>query len=128
VPTEPGRAQAARELVDWGYAAWDSREWLKAGAVLGEIRVQQGSDRSLSVTVSRDFRLTSLKGHAPSVRTRIVYDGPLVAPVAKGAPVGGLEVTVDGGEPYVLPLVAAKAVERAGPIDRLVNGLLGLWS
>lgn len=128
VPTEPGRAQAARTLVEWGYAAWDSRPWLKAGDVLGEVRVQQGTERSLPVTVPRAFRLTALKGQPGTVRARIVYDGPLVAPIAKGAPVGRLEATVDGGDRYVLPLVAGQAVERAGPIDRLVNGLLGLWS
>lgn len=128
VPTEPGRARAARDLVEWGYAAWDSRDWLKPGDRLGEVRIQQGAARSVPVTVPRAFRLTTIKGHAPVVRTRIVYSGPLVAPVAKGAPVGGLEVTVDGNERYILPLVATQAVDRAGPFDRLVNGLLGLWS
>lgn len=126
--TEPARAQAARELVEWGYSAWDSRAWLKPGDIVGEVRVQQGERRTIPVTVPRAFRVTVGKGQSPSVAARIVYSGPLVAPIAKGAPVGGLEVTADGGGRYVLPLVAARAVGQAGPFDRMVNGLLGLWS
>lgn len=127
VQTEPARAQAAKALVEWGYAQWEAREWLHPGMVLGAVRVQQGDARSVPVTVPRDFRLAVPDGAQGRVTARIVYDGPLVAPVTKGAPVGGLELTVDGAPPYVLPLVAAQPVGPAGPFDRLVNGLLGLW-
>ncbi|MFM2274070.1 MAG: hypothetical protein RL702_3135, partial [Pseudomonadota bacterium] len=60
------------------------------------------------------------------VSTRIVYSGPLVAPLAKGATVAGLEVRIDGRPPHYLPLVTAEAVGKAGPFDRIVNSLLGL--
>ena len=67
------------------------------------------------------------RGTQPAVATRIVYDGPVRAPIAQGAQVAGLEVRIEGRTPHYLPLVAAEAVHPAGPIDRLVNGLLGVF-
>lgn len=126
VDTEPGRAQAAKALAEWGFAAWDSRTWLRPGTVLGSVRVQQGVARSLPVTVPHGYALSFARGAPPQVSARIIYDGPLRAPIAKGTPVGRLEVRIAEQAPYTLPLVATRAVERAGPIDRLANGLLGL--
>ncbi|HNJ48466.1 MAG TPA: D-alanyl-D-alanine carboxypeptidase, partial [Novosphingobium sp.] len=68
------------------------------------------------------------KGFDAKVGARVVYRGPLRAPIAKGAQVAGLEVTIEGQPVHYLPLVAAETVDRAGPIDRIVNGLLGLVS
>lgn len=125
-PTEAARANAARDLAEWGYSAWDSRAFLSPDWVVGSVAVQGGDDRSVPVVVARPFALTTRKGERPAVSARIVYTGPIRAPIAKGQPVGGLEVTVAGEKaPHYLPLIASQAVGRAGPIDRLVNGLLG---
>ncbi len=59
-------------------------------------------------------------------RLRIVYRGPLVAPIASGQPVAELEVAVPGFAPSRVVLAAAQAVGEAGPLDRLWNGLMGL--
>lgn len=126
VPSYAGRADAARALAEWGYAAWDSRPFVSQGQVVGRARVQGGDDRAVPLALARPFSLTVPKGTQPRVTTRIVYDGPVPAPIDKGKPLGALEVRMDGQPVHYLPLVAAGAVGRAGPIDRLVNGLLGL--
>lgn len=126
--TETDRANAARDLAEWGYAAWDSRAWLAAGAVVGAARVQHGAARTVPLAVPRAIAWTAPKGTAKQVRGEIVYDGPLQAPLAKGQQVARLKVeTADGGQ-YDVPLVTARAVAAAGPIDRIINGLLGLLS
>ncbi len=124
-PTEADRARAAREVAEWGYAAWDSRPFLTPDWTVGAVRVQGGDARSVPVAVAQPFALAVPKGHRPRVSARIVYTGPVRAPVGKGQLVGGLEVQIDGQPPHYLPLVAREAVGKAGPIDRLVNGLLG---
>lgn len=124
--TDTDRANAARALAEWGYSAWDSRPLGKAGAVVGEARVQQGADRRVPLALARDFTLAVPRGTSPRVTARIVYDGPVRAPIAKGAPLGGLEVRIAGQVPHYLPLVAARAVPAAGPFDRVANALLGL--
>lgn len=124
-PTEADRARAARDIAEWGYAAWDGRPFLSADWVVGAVRVQGGDARSVPVAVARPFALSVPKGSQPKVTARIAYRGPVRAPIAAGQLVGGLEVRIEGQLPHYLPLVACRAVAKAGPIDRLVNGLLG---
>ncbi len=124
--SEPERAQAAKALAEWGYSAWDSRALGEGGQVIGAARVQGGDARSVPLALERRFALTVPKGSHPAVTTRIVYRGPLQAPLAKGAQVAGLEVQIAGQPVHYLPLVAAHSVGAAGPFDRLANGLLGL--
>ncbi|HVR89663.1 MAG TPA: D-alanyl-D-alanine carboxypeptidase family protein [Novosphingobium sp.] len=122
------RANAARELLEWGFAAWDSRPLVGTGQRVGEAQVQGGDVRHVALIAPRSFALALPKGQYPNVTTRIRYNGPLKAPIAKGATVAGLEVEIDGQPPHTLPLVAASGVGTAGPLDRLVNGLAGLFS
>lgn len=126
-PDEASRAQAARQLAEWGFAAWDSRPLVRAGQVVGSALVQQGDARAVGLAPLRDWRVAVPKGGKAAVATRIVYRGPLIAPLAKGQVVAGLEVTVAGQPPHDIPLATTAAVNSAGPFDRLVNGLLGLW-
>ena len=125
--SEPQRAQASKALAEWGYSAWDSRPLGDAGMVVGQARVQQGAARRVPLALMRKFSLAVPKGTNPAVTTRIVYTGPLQAPIPKGALVAGLEVQIAGQPVHYLPLVAAQEVGKAGPFDRLVNGLLGAF-
>ena len=50
----------------------------------------------------------------------------LLASLTKGQHVARLVVHVAGQPDHVLPLITLGAVEPAGPIDRIANGLLGL--
>lgn len=124
--TEPARASAARALAEWGYAEWDSRPFVSAGQVVGQARVQDGDARRVPLAVPRRFAISVPKGSHPQVTTRLVYTGPLRAPIARGTHVAGLEVAIAGRPRHYLPLVAARDVGKAGPFDRIVNGLLGL--
>ncbi|HEX4848183.1 MAG TPA: D-alanyl-D-alanine carboxypeptidase family protein [Novosphingobium sp.] len=126
VPSEAGRAAAARDLVEWGYGAWDSRPLLSPGWVVGAVKVQDGAAREVPVTVPRGFSLAVPKGTRPRIQGTIVYQGPVRAPVAKGAPIATLEIMIEGQPVYRLPLIAAQPVSKAGPIDRIINALLGL--
>jgi D-alanyl-D-alanine carboxypeptidase (penicillin-binding protein 5/6) len=54
---------------------------------------------------------------------RIAYTGPLKAPIAKGAQVAELVVTMPDGRSQRMPLVAGEAVEEAGFFGRFWLGL-----
>ena len=126
-PTEPGRAAAAKAMAEWGYGAWHSLAFLAPGYVVGAAQVQNGARRAVPLTVPRAYSLALPNGAAGRVSGRIIYDGPLLAPIAKGQQVALLEVGLPGQPRHTLPLVAASAVTVAGPFDRIANALLGLW-
>ena len=125
-PSEAARAQASRALAEWGYRAWDSHAFLTAGYVVGAARVQGGAAREVQLAVPRGFALAVPHGTQPGVSGRIVYQGPLRAPLAMGQQVARLEISVPGQPSHYLPLVTTHAVGPAGTIDRIMGGLLGL--
>ena len=124
--TEPSRAKAAKALAEWGYRAWSSHTFLTPGFVIGTAQVQGGTTRKVALGVPRAFGLSLPNGSAAQISGRIIYAGPLLAPLRKGQQVGKLEVQIEGQPSHTLPLVTLSAVGAAGPIDRIANGLLGL--
>lgn len=125
--SEAARATTARDLIEWGFADWQSRPLAPAGFTIGVARVQDGVDRVVPLSLATPLSVAIPPGGRARISTWIVYPGPLVAPIAKGARIATLEIRIDGGPPASFPLVAAITVNRAGPFDRLRNGLLGLF-
>ena len=126
-PGETERAKAAARLAEWGYTNWESRPFLAPDWKLGSARVQNGAERQVALAVERNATLALPRGSATKVSARITYAGPLRAPIARGAQVAQLEILLDGRPSHHLPLVAMRSVAKAGPIDRVTNGLLGLF-
>ena len=127
-PTEPGRAAAARNLIEWGFAAFQSKPFLTPDWIVGAVKVQNGDAREVPVAVPHAYSIATIKRLPSQVSARIVYDGPVRAPITKGAPIARLVVSGAGLPDHSIPLVATASVSRAGPIDRLVNALLGLFA
>lgn len=130
-PTPAARAQASRDLVEWGFAEWTLHRVLNAGETVGTARVQGGAAISVPLVATRAVSLTLARGAAVPARPvpgRIVYTGPLKAPIRAGTVVAALLVEQPGLPIQRVPLSAASNVAPAGVIDRLRNGLIGLWS
>ncbi len=126
--SEEERTAASRALLEWGFTAWRSQPLFARGALVGEAWVQGGDARRVGLLAPRAISTVLPSGTGKLADLSIVYRGPLVAPLAKGAQVAELEIRVDGLPPSRLPLVAADSVGKAGPLDRLWNGLMGLFS
>lgn len=124
--SEASRAQAARELLEWGFAAWVSRPLFGKGTVVAQAAVQDGKARSVSLVAPALLNVSVPRGTRPKVSLTLRYRGPIIAPLAKGATVGELDVALDGRTAARVPLIAGRDVAKAGPFDRLVNGLAGL--
>lgn len=121
------RAEVSRDLLEWGFSAWKARPLFGARATIGEARVQGGNARHVPLVAAMPVYASLPQGRDEPVSLRIVYDGPLVAPIAAGAEVGELEISVGSAEPGLVPLYAGDAVGKAGPLDRLWNGLMNLF-
>ncbi len=126
--SEAERADASRALLEWGFAAWQTRPLFAAGAVVAQARVQGGDARRVALTSPLAIYATLPRENPGKLALRVLYDGPIIAPIAKGAKVAELEI--DSGDAPVsrVPLYARSAVGKAGLFDRLWNGLAGLFS
>ena len=127
--SEAERARAGRVLLEWGFADWVNRPLFASGAVIGKARVQDGTARHVKIVAQSAVSIAIPKDRENQPYSLVIrYDGPLIAPIAKGQRIARLEVRGDGIRQLDVPLHAAEAIGRAGPLDRLWNGLMGLVS
>jgi serine-type D-Ala-D-Ala carboxypeptidase (penicillin-binding protein 5/6) len=124
--SEAQRAAASRALIEWGYGVWRGEPLFPAGAIVGEARVQRGDALSVRLATSHAVGAVSPRGSEGPLALKLRYGGPIVAPIRRGQEVARLVIRNRDGVESTVPLVAAEAVGRAGPLDRLRNGLYGL--
>ncbi|SFR80792.1 D-alanyl-D-alanine carboxypeptidase family protein [Sphingomonas jatrophae] len=121
------RIEQSVAFMNWGFSAWSAKPLAKAGARVQTAEVQQGDAREVSLVAPRDLSVTVPAGLGTDLKTEVVYQGPLKAPIAKGAHVADLVVTLPDMPPQRLPLVAGDAVETAGFFGRVMAGLRWLF-
>lgn len=122
------RAKAARALMEWGFDQWASAPLLAQGQTLGHAQVQGGTSDSVDLTTPRALTATLPKGTREKVAMHITYDGPIKAPIAKGAEIARLEVKVGQDAPITVPLIAGADVPAGGWAERLWHGFRQLFA
>lgn len=122
-----GRAQEAVRFMNWGFGAWKSRPLVKKGRHVGDVAVQGGGSSEVGVVAPRDLAATIAAGTSPEMQGRIVYQGPVKAPIKAGDHIADLVVDSPGMPQQVLPLVAEADVGEAGFFRRIWLGLFGLF-
>jgi D-alanyl-D-alanine carboxypeptidase (penicillin-binding protein 5/6) len=125
--SERERTEESVRLLDWGFRAWQARPIAKKGVVLGQAKVQGGWARSVDLVVPHDLSATIPAAANGTLSGRIVYDGPIKAPIAQGQEIARLVVDAGDGVAQSLPLVAGKEVAQAGFFGRLWTGFLSLF-
>jgi D-alanyl-D-alanine carboxypeptidase (penicillin-binding protein 5/6) len=118
------RAEEARKLLEWGFAGFEKTELFAADAVVGEIGVYGGDIGSVAVKAKEPIAAVLPKDGEVKISARIVYDGPIAAPVEAGAPIGVLKVFVDDFPSQETQLYATEAV-AVGPLHRRAADAVG---
>ncbi len=120
------RIEESVKFMDWGFRAWQSRALFQQNARIGEAEVQLGSANSVGLVAPRNLAATIPAGAGTRLRAKIVYQGPIKAPIAQGQHIADLVVEADGVPAMTMPLVAESEVTEAGFFGRIWNGLKSL--
>jgi D-alanyl-D-alanine carboxypeptidase (penicillin-binding protein 5/6) len=121
------RIEESVKFMDWGFRAWKSQPLFNQGEKVANAQVQQGGDDEVALVAPRGIAVTLPAGAAANIRVKVVYNGPIKAPIAKGQHVADLVVSTPDTPPQTMPLVAAEAVGEAGFFGRIWNGLTSLF-
>jgi D-alanyl-D-alanine carboxypeptidase (penicillin-binding protein 5/6) len=122
--TAKDRAAESRKLLDWGFRAFESQQLFAEGQVVGEAQVFGGNRRSLPLVSKKPVRVLVPRGDGERVTARIIYTGPLKAPVQKGAEVARLQVNRGDMQALEMPLYANEDVQEGTLSQRALDGLL----
>jgi D-alanyl-D-alanine carboxypeptidase (penicillin-binding protein 5/6) len=123
------RIEESVKFMDWGFRSWKSQPLFAKGKRVGEAQVQLGSEDKVGLVAPRDLAVTLPAGLASgNMRVKIVYDGPVKAPIKQGQHVANLVVQTGDTAPQTMPLIAAEAVEEAGFFGRLWAGIASLFA
>jgi D-alanyl-D-alanine carboxypeptidase (penicillin-binding protein 5/6) len=118
------RAIEARKLLDYGFRAFEARQLFAEGETVGEAQVYGGEQRSLPLVSPKPVRVLVPRGSRDRLTARIVYTGPLQAPIRKGTEVARLQVTRDETQALEMPLYAGEDVGVGSISQRAWDGFL----
>ena len=122
------RISESVRMMEWGFNAWKAQPLFKAGETVAEAQVQGGGEETVPLAAPRDLAVTlPATTSIGNINVKVVYDGPLKAPIEKGQQVAQLVVSTPDTPPQTMPLVAAEAVGEAGFFGRIWAGLMSLF-
>jgi D-alanyl-D-alanine carboxypeptidase (penicillin-binding protein 5/6) len=112
------RGEETRKLLEWGFKGFESRPLFADGQTIGDARLYGGARGRVPLIAGGSVSLLVPRNSSERVLARLVYQGPVRAPIEKGQQIGQLRVW--RGEKVVLevPLQASEAVGRGSLSQR----------
>jgi D-alanyl-D-alanine carboxypeptidase (penicillin-binding protein 5/6) len=117
------RADEAKKLLEFGFHGFEAKVLFAEGQTIGEAKVFGGNSSYVPlIAPSGIIRVMMPRNTNERLLARIVYTGPVPAPVAKGQPIGKLKVWRGDNLALEVPLQAADDVGRGSMSQRAVDG------
>jgi D-alanyl-D-alanine carboxypeptidase (penicillin-binding protein 5/6) len=121
------RIDESVKFMDWGFRAWRSQPLFAKGRKIAEAQVQLGDSATVGLVAPRNLAVTLPGTAGRDIRVRVVYQGPVKAPIRAGQHIADLVVSTPDTPPQSMPLVAETAVDEAGFFGRIWAGLASLF-
>jgi D-alanyl-D-alanine carboxypeptidase (penicillin-binding protein 5/6) len=116
------RASEARKMLEWGFRNFETRTLFAAEQPVGYAKVFGGESRSVKLTSSEPVKVMVRKNGNDKLIARIVYSGPVEAPIESGQRVGLVKVWRGAKLAMEAPVYAAEPVARGSTVQRAIDG------
>ncbi|MGC1466846.1 MAG: D-alanyl-D-alanine carboxypeptidase, partial [Pseudolabrys sp.] len=123
--TPKERAEEGKKLLEWGFRNFEMRPLFAEGQTVGEAKVF-GGDKGYVPLVSPAVQVMVPKAGGERITARIIYTGPLPAPVQKGLNVGTLKVWRNDTLVLEVPLKTSEAIGRGSVTQRAFDSVTEL--
>lgn len=125
------REQEAENILDWAYGSFRPRILFENDVIVGEARVFGGESTYVPLAGKGSISVLVPNGADEKIRAKVIYEGPVKAPVEKGQKIGYIEISRDEIRVQETPLYATIDVPVGGMARRAVDGaqelLFGYW-
>ncbi|HHV66338.1 D-alanyl-D-alanine carboxypeptidase family protein [Brucella intermedia] len=120
------REEEAKRLLQWGMTAFDDVLLYPANEIVGEAQVFGGTLAHVPLKVKDRVELLLPKNGRDRLKARIVYKGPLDAPVADDQQVGVLQLELNGSILRDVPVFTAQSVDEGSLSKRALGAAMEL--
>lgn len=116
------RASEARKLLEWGFRNFEKKPLFAANQTIGQAKVFGGSASSIALYSPQTVGVMVQKNSSDKVVARIVYQGPVRAPVRPGQQIGILRVMRGNNIALETPLYTNDSVGTGSLAARAIDG------
>src|SRR5262245_52346005 len=116
------RAAEAKKMLEWGFRNFETRTLFAADQMLGYARVFGGATRSVKLMSPEPVKVMVSKHGGEKLIARVVYNGPVQAPVTAGQRVGVVRVWRGPNVAMEAPVYAAEPVAVGSTMRRAIDG------
>jgi D-alanyl-D-alanine carboxypeptidase (penicillin-binding protein 5/6) len=120
------RATEAKKMLEWGFRNFEVRTVFAENQTIGYAKVFGGDSRSVALASQEPVKVMVQKNGNDKLVARIVYSGPVRAPIEAGQKVGAVRVWRGGNIAVETPVYATEAIGRGSTIRRAVDGVTEL--
>lgn len=120
------RAQESLKLLNFGFQFYDAVQLYAKDQAVSNLKIWKGTEKTLKAGFTSDFILAVPKGYAPRIKTELISQQPMMAPVTQGQVVGTMKVSLDGKPFGDYPVVAIEGVPLANFFGRSID-TVRLW-
>jgi serine-type D-Ala-D-Ala carboxypeptidase (penicillin-binding protein 5/6) len=117
------RASEAKKMLEWGYRNFEVRTLFAAEQPVGYAKVFGGESRSVKLASPEPIKVMVQKNGTDKLIARVIYNGPVRAPIEAGQPVGIIRVWRGTNIAMEAPVYAAEAVGKGSTMRRAIDGV-----
>ena len=121
--TKNSRSRESSKLLTYGLTNFDLVEISKKNEPLSSIDVWLGKDQTVKVYTKENIYKTIKKGQKKKLKAKIIYDGPIEAPIKKDQKLAKLKIIYDDELIDEYELLALEEVKKVNIFSRLLKSL-----
>jgi D-alanyl-D-alanine carboxypeptidase (penicillin-binding protein 5/6) len=116
------RASEAKKILEWGFRNFEARKLFDADQQIGYAKVFGGESRSVNLAAKEPVKVMVQKNGTDKLIARVVYNGPVRAPIEAGQQVGLIKVWRGANIAVEAPVYAAESIATGSTMRRALDG------
>ena len=117
------RSKESQKLLTWGLTNYDTIQIAKKGNNFTELDVWLGQDEKVGVYSNTNIYKTVKKARFKKLEAKVLYEGPIEAPIKKDEVIAKLIINYDGEILSEHDLLASKSVKKNNIISRILKSI-----
>jgi serine-type D-Ala-D-Ala carboxypeptidase (penicillin-binding protein 5/6) len=116
------RASEGKKMLEWGFRNFEARTLFAAQQPVGYAKVFGGESRSVKLASPEPIKVMVQKNGTDKLIARVVYSGPVRAPIESGQRVGVVRVWRGTNVAMEAPVYAAEPIAQGSTMRRAIDG------